>query len=1418
MKLVKPHIKDKITEKFTEVSDPIEDMGIDLKKKYDDFVKTYGLEDAAHVRITALNQAAYQGEYDVVKYILESGIRPDVNDAQPVLEAIKAGNLQMIKLLMEYNVDILKYGDKFLESTVLDGYTYNNKYFEIFEYFLQHGATPGASFFYSMTDSIDKRYYKLIKKYKGWDILKENVNEKFEEESDPIKDMGIGESDKFEKALHDFIASGFEGFWSDLTSITSRGDKLIIEWFHDPYNDNFIHQISGSIRSSKFDKYTVGVTEVQRTKINSFTDKLSIKIKPEYVYIINAIEKVEKKKTFLRGRFFKDKQMYTYEIKINWKEIFEKFTEKSDPIEDMGIDVVSKIMQLSKDFYSFKLGYYTEESWKEIIKWMLEEGYEPWEVLLILNEKIMKWSYDMAGKDIPNTLNDFQNYNVKYMSNRNEDEISRVLNNYKLLNNTWVEQYKHIAKEAGIYAEPMHEKFSETGDPIEDMGIGVFHKRTYKDPADAAKFMYSILHLILATDEIPNDVIYPIDYRDEHGNRRAFKEKYFDAILKYLLKYVQKDYNAKIQGIYPRTEEFLEKVLKKLNEILLMAGYPKKVKENIKESVNEIFTEAPSDPVEDMGIGGYTFETLKPGAIFKVKDNLRSAIAVTKNQSGQFTDWASGMKLFSENRLLIVNVSPKRTINLKGLPAQAEYSRVYKDIIFKKYYVIGESDTKELEYARESIKNGKLPYGGLAGRMIVSKKQFENRFEVIERGFDVNESVNEKFEEHSDPVKDLGIGAITWKNLSVGDHIKSLRTLACVPSIDGNTNSLVIRFEIYRPAHDEGNQMLEIIKNNEIFHINNVQRFGNEVVIDFSLVLYTAPNMWISHDKHTAVITKRQFKEWFKPVNKWELQESVNEKFEEESDPIEDMGIGLAGVREFDTLKEAVKIFVDNIKILTAGKFESKLHLRNVIKYSRDHMTIPQNTPSTLRECKNFLDGQIGERKYEPLTIKELGLRFDKQESKLQFLKDFRDEVIIYALRNSHVDEKFSEEGDPVEDMGIGLYGLLQEEYDKIVKMDMDDRSDYLFKNKTYLAAGNAVKSLLHLIIRDKLLNKRNILNLEETLDDTRKTYGISTNGVNVIVKYFKNKFHIKLPYFYKSIYEKFSEESDPIEDMGIGLRTVIDEWLEENDEGDDVRGGYITAAMFIAENHKDAETVKTWIEYLLREGKEKIQDWEGDYVENMKGADVKFIPNSKILPHEGFSYQIKDGQYYLYTSDWANFSEYFNVHGDVDSEFIEAVLEGDASRYFEYGYTNQQLSDLENSLSQNDEQKLFDYLKPICEEHAGMELEANNIGELLDIVKEDIPEINEALLRAYSNSVAEAEEHAAYKDIVFAIKKELNISEEKYEDNKLILKTNEEGLNKFFTSWYLKDNGIEYWPPQYGWGGDFNLQYFIEDFENALE
>jgi hypothetical protein len=136
----------------------------------------------------------------------------------------------------------------------------------------------------------------------------------------------------------------------------------------------------------------------------------------------------------------------------------------------------------------------------------------------------------------------------------------------------------------------------------------------------------------------------------------------------------------------------------------------------VREYINEKFTQE-SDPIEDMGIGGYSFETLKPGAVIKSK---RIGIAVTLNRSGQFTSWLYGMQLHPEIFILICKINPYG-------------SDRYKDIIFRKYYHL-----EVLENAKKELKHGEITtftLRGPQGRMIVSKKMFDNRFEIIERGF-----------------------------------------------------------------------------------------------------------------------------------------------------------------------------------------------------------------------------------------------------------------------------------------------------------------------------------------------------------------------------------------------------------------------------------------------------------------------------------------------------------------------------------------------------------------------------------------------------------------------------------------------------------------------------------------------------------
>jgi hypothetical protein len=120
-------------------------------------------------------------------------------------------------------------------------------------------------------------------------------------------------------------------------------------------------------------------------------------------------------------------------------------------------------------------------------------------------------------------------------------------------------------------------------------------------------------------------------------------------------------------------------------------------------------------------------------------------------------------------------------------------------------------------------------------------------------------------------------------------------------------------------------------------------------------------------------------------------------------------------------------MFVDNICLLTKGKISSAQHLRETINNIAMNMHTTTDA-SPLTECKRYLDGVNFNK--PPLLIHELGGRFDRVTQRVQFLKDFKQAVTDYTKSKFQpktrfvVDEKFSQESDPIKDMGIGMLAL----------------------------------------------------------------------------------------------------------------------------------------------------------------------------------------------------------------------------------------------------------------------------------------------------------------------------------------------------------------------------------------------------------
>lgn len=135
----------------------------------------------------------------------------------------------------------------------------------------------------------------------------------------------------------------------------------------------------------------------------------------------------------------------------------------------------------------------------------------------------------------------------------------------------------------------------------------------------------------------------------------------------------------------------------------------------VREHIFEKFSEE-GDPIQDMGIGGYSFDTLNPGAIIHA---IVPKLSLKYDNSGYFTSYDKGINLPINHPILVYSV---RNYIIPGT----------KEITL---YILTES-IEELRATRETfISTGRLiPAWGSKIRMIISEKKFNKLFKVIEKG------------------------------------------------------------------------------------------------------------------------------------------------------------------------------------------------------------------------------------------------------------------------------------------------------------------------------------------------------------------------------------------------------------------------------------------------------------------------------------------------------------------------------------------------------------------------------------------------------------------------------------------------------------------------------------------------------------
>jgi len=176
----------------------------------------------------------------------------------------------------------------------------------------------------------------------------------------------------------------------------------------------------------------------------------------------------------------------------------------------------------------------------------------------------------------------------------------------------------------------------------------------------------------------------------------------------------------------------------------------------VKEILYEKFTEE-GDPIKDMGIGGYTFDTLKNGTIIECTKAFGTSLGGVirgYNDAAKQIRYGSYLLIFNIKRL------DKYYISFNYRNAGGPISWGDKEL-FKKQQAESLETVKRFqkEYKDDPIgstRNIPKYSGGFISK--IGRNKFDNMFKIIERGVDLSESVNEKFIEKSDPIHDMGIG------------------------------------------------------------------------------------------------------------------------------------------------------------------------------------------------------------------------------------------------------------------------------------------------------------------------------------------------------------------------------------------------------------------------------------------------------------------------------------------------------------------------------------------------------------------------------------------------------------------------------------------------------------------------------------
>lgn len=699
----------------------------------------------------------------------------------------------------------------------------------------------------------------------------------------------------------------------------------------------------------------------------------------------------------------------------------EKFEQDSDPLQDLGIGLIyqiEKYCQKEKE----KLGVLLEDvipysknnvyllicvdnKKYEYVKYLLETGKADVHISLSVSGLskgiLMRYAIWNGDYKMIKLLS-------KYGGLISESLTSQELNNlFKYPDNESIfhafrSKKINLIKNILIKKEnyKINEAFTEESDPIRDLRIGtIYTDILVEDEKEMYELLCQVIPILLNTYSIPDDIL-----NDPSTAGHYIHDKYAYTISKYARKYITTK-NGTIFN-YDKFRKFLRKKYPNL---------PTDKWGGRKEYINEKFEED-TDSIHDLGIGVKAiYDNIKEGDVFILKKDIPTL-----------------GKIFIKGAY--VEIHDVTTRPLDHYDKNIVYSLYLNKSHFKNKKP---SDHNEWGWSYDFFKDYFLP-------------------------INIKESMNEKFEEDDDPVHSMGIGIDRlikdWfneihieqpKNASemlyfcaAGDKLDFVKYLVEEKKADvkyKNSNALQLaaangHIDVVKYLLEKGSDPTA----NYSFGLRWAARQGYYDIAKILLEAGADPNavgnyalkMAINYGHKNIVKLLSQFQSKSKINNI--VKESLNEKFEEDSDPIEDLRIGNRWKRI-----SPGDIILNNRKMSLYDKFNHFYTISYAVviykKLKEDILTLHVSAFNDFGAAKFVSQKYMKDKdfisRYKFSTWEEThDINVWEKDFYIFKYPNFEEENLPISIQ-----ENFSEESDPIRDLQIGAQEInFQKKYHEI--------------------------------------------------------------------------------------------------------------------------------------------------------------------------------------------------------------------------------------------------------------------------------------------------------------------------------------------------------------------------------------------------